>query len=120
MPRKTKYGRTTLIILGNFVGFLKNQALNIFKFLLNVFQSLRVFLGERPDVIITTGAGVAIAMCWWGRIFGRKVIFIEDWCVVDKPSLSGRLVYPVAHLFIIQWKQLQKYYPKAKFRGTLI
>jgi UDP-N-acetylglucosamine:LPS N-acetylglucosamine transferase len=100
--------------------FVKDPGRNLFRFLINVFQSLKVFLKERPDVIISTGAGVAIAMCLWGRIFGKKVIFIEDWCAVREPSFSGRLVYPIANLFIIQWKQLKKYYPKAKFGGTLI
>ena len=90
--------------------FVKDPGRNLFKFLINTLQSLKVLLREEPDVIISTGAGVAIAMCWWGRIFGKKVIFIEDWCVVDKPSLSGRMVYPIANLFIIQWEQLQKYY----------
>ena len=88
--------------------------------MIDVFQSLKLLFRERPDVIISTGAGVAIAMCWWGKVFGKKVIFIEDWCVVESPSLSGRLVCPISDLFIIQWKQLQKYYPKAKFRGALI
>lgn len=100
--------------------FVKDPGRNLFKFLINTLQSLKVFLREEPDVIISTGAGVAIAMCWWGRIFGKKVIFIEDWCVVEKPSFSGRLVYPIANLFIIQWEQLQKYYPKARFKGALI
>ena len=100
--------------------FVKDPGRNILTSLVNIFQSLKVFLKNRPDVIISTGAGVAIAMCWVGRIFGKKVIFIEDWCRVEKPSLSGRLVYPVANLFIIQWEQLQKYYPKAKFKGALL
>ncbi len=100
--------------------FVTDPKRNLLRFLINVFQSLKILLRERPDVIISTGAGVAIAMCWWGRIFGKKVIFIEDWCVVEKPSFSGRLVYPIANLFIIQWVQLQKYYPKARFKGALI
>ena len=98
--------------------FIKDPTRKFLSFLINVFQSLKIFLNESPDIIISTGAGVAIAMCWWGRIFGKKVIFIEDWCVVESPSFSGRLVYPVANLFIINWVQLQKYYPKAKFGGT--
>lgn len=100
--------------------FVKDPGRNLYRFLVNIFQSLKVFLMERPDVIISTGAGVAVAMCWWGRIFSKKVIFIEDWCVVEKPSFSGRLIYPIAHLFIIQWEQLQKYYTKARFKGGLI
>ena len=100
--------------------FIKDPGRNIFNFLVNTFQSLKVFLKEKPDIVISTGAGVAIAMCWWARLFGKKVIFIEDWCIVDKPSLSGKLVYPVANLFIVQWEQVRKYYPKAIFAGALI
>jgi len=100
--------------------FIKDPRRNFFCFLINIFQSLKVFLKENPDVVISTGAGVSIAICWWAKIFSRKVIFIEDWCVIEKPSYSGRLVYPIADLFIIQWEQLKKYYPKAKFNGGLI
>jgi beta-1,4-N-acetylglucosaminyltransferase len=100
--------------------FVLNPGRNIIKFLLNAVQSLGIFLKEKPDVVISTGAGVAIAMCWWARLFGRKVIFLEDWCVVKRPSLSGRLVYPAASLFIVQWESLLKYYPKAIFKGALL
>lgn len=100
--------------------FVKDPGRNLFRFLVNAFQSLKVFLNERPDVIISTGAGVAIAMCWWARLFGKKVIFIESWSRIERPSFTGRLVYPIANLFIVQWKSLLKYYPKAKFRGSLI
>ena len=95
--------------------FVNDPRRNILRFLVNAFQSLSVFLKEKPDVIISTGAGVAIAMCWWGRLFGKKVIFIESWSRIEKPSFAGRLVYPAANLFIVQWKQMQKYYSKAKF-----
>ncbi len=95
--------------------FVNDPRRNILKFLINAFQSLCLFLKEKPDVIISTGAGVAIAMCWWGRLFGKKVIFIESWSRIEKPSFAGRLVYPVADLFIVQWKQMQKYYSKTKF-----
>lgn len=100
--------------------FILDPGRNILKFFVNAVQSLKIFLKEKPDVVISTGAGVAIAMCWWARLFGKKVIFLEDWCVVEKPSLSGRLVYPVANLFIVQWENLLKYYPKSKFIGTLL
>jgi UDP-N-acetylglucosamine:LPS N-acetylglucosamine transferase len=99
--------------------FVKYPKRNIFNFLINILQSFKIFIAERPDVIISTGAGVAIAMCWLGRVFGKKVVFIESWCRIKQPSLTGRLVYPVANLFIIQWKQLQRYYPNAEYRGGL-
>lgn len=99
---------------------LKNPSRNIFYFVINFFQSFRIFLKEKPDVVISTGAGVALVTCFLGWIFRKKVIFIEDWCRVYKPSLSGRLIYPMAGLFIVQWEGLLKYYPKAVYRGSLV
>lgn len=92
---------------------------NPFLFILNIFQSLIVFLKARPDVVISTGAGVAIAMCYIAKLFGKKVIYVEDWCVVEHPSLTGRAVYPISDLFIIQRDYLKKFYPKAIFGGEL-
>jgi len=102
------------------VYFLKDPSRNPIAMFINIFQSFLVFLREKPDVIISTGAGVAVPTCYIGWFFRKKVIFIEDWCVVDKPSLSGRLVYPIAHLFLVQWKQLLKYYTKAVYKGSLV
>jgi beta-1,4-N-acetylglucosaminyltransferase len=100
--------------------FIKDPGRNAFNFILNIAQSLKIFVKEKPDLVISTGAGVAIAMCLWARVFGRKVIFIEDWCVVNKPSISGRIMYHFANLFIIQWEELKRFYPKAKFGGSLL
>lgn len=88
-------------------------------FLRNIFESLYIFLRTRPDVVISTGAGVAIAMCYISKMFRRKVVYIEDWCIVEQPSVTGRVVYPIADLFIIQREHLKKFYPKAVFGGEL-
>lgn len=88
-------------------------------FLVNILQSLIIFLKTRPDVVISTGAGVAIAMCYIAKMFRKKVIYVEDWCIVENPSFTGRAVYPISDLFIVQRKDLRKFYPKAVFGGEL-
>ena len=92
---------------------------NPFFFILNIFQSLIAFLKTWPDVVISTGAGVAIAMCYIAKLFGKKVIYIEDWCIVRRPSVTGKAIYPISDLFIIQRDYLKKFYPKAIFGGEL-
>jgi UDP-N-acetylglucosamine:LPS N-acetylglucosamine transferase len=101
------------------VYFVKDPSRNPLDAIINFFQSLYILLKERPDVIITTGAGVAVATCYLAKLFGKKTIFVESFCRVEKPSLSGRLVYPIADLFIVQWKQLLKFYPKAEYGGQI-
>ena len=66
-------------------------------FILNIFQSLSLFIRTKPDVIISTGAGVAIAMCYIAKFFGRKIVFYP------KPALSeclGMTVNPLYFFYV--------------------
>jgi len=86
---------------------------------INIIQSLKIFLVEKPDVIITTGAGIALAMCYIARLLYRKIIYIECSAQVTIPSLFGRLVHPIADLIIVQWRNMLKYYKNASY-GKLV
>jgi glycosyltransferase involved in cell wall biosynthesis len=91
----------------------------VFKFTFNIFKSIFLFLKYRPQVIITTGAHTAVPMCYIGWLFRRKIIFIESFAKRTSPTLSGRLVYPIATTFIVQWETMKKYYSKAKYWGWI-
>jgi len=91
----------------------------IFKFLYNVCKSFYLFIKYRPDVIVTTGAHTSVPMCYIGKLFCKKIIFIESFAKRTSPTLSGRLVYPIASIFIVQWKTMLKFYPKAKYFGGI-
>ncbi|RBP58218.1 oligosaccharide biosynthesis protein Alg14 [Alkalibaculum bacchi] len=91
----------------------------IFKFIANFFKSVFLFLQYRPDCIITTGAHTAVPMCYIAKLFGKKIIFIESFAKTSSPNLSGKLVYPIADLFIVQWESMLKYYPKAVYGGSI-
>lgn len=92
---------------------------NPIMFAINIVQSLYVFLKRRPDVVVSTGAGVAVAMCYIAKLFGKQVVYVEDWCIIENPSVTGKLVYPISDLFIIQRPHLRKYYPQAVDGGEL-
>lgn len=91
----------------------------IFKFSFNVLKSFYLFFKYRPNVIITTGAHTAVPMCYIGRLFGKKIIFIESYAKRTSPTLSGRLVYPIATTFVVQWETMLEFYPKAKYWGGI-
>lgn len=101
------------------VCFVQRPARNPLFFLLNFFQSLSVFLKEKPDLIVSTGADAALSACWIARLLGKKIVFIESFCRPFKPGWTGKLVYPIADLFIVQWKQVQKHYPKSVYAGAI-
>lgn len=85
----------------------------------NTFQSLFVFLKERPDIIIANGGGFVVPFCYIAKLFRRKIIFIESFSRVEEPSWSGRLLHPLSNIFIVQWKPLLKFYKKAVYGGAI-
>lgn len=112
---KSKYKDVHFFIAGT-----KNQKLLYpFKFIANGFLSLYYFLKYRPDVIISTGTHSTVIMCYLGFIFRKKVIWIETFANSQSRSLSGRLVYPIATHFLVQWESMLKLYPKAVYKGSV-
>lgn len=91
----------------------------IFKFLANCFKSLFLYFKIRPKVIITTGTHTAVPMCYLGRLFGSKVVFIETFANSKTKTLSGKLVYPIANVFLVQWEEMLELYPKAIYKGGI-
>lgn len=90
-----------------------------FHFMTISFEALKILHAEKPDVIISTGALVTFPFCVIGKIIGKKVIYIESFARIDNPSLTGRLVYHFADLFLVQWEELLSYYPKATYIGGI-
>ena len=93
---------------------------NIINLILNFFLAIRVLLKEKPDVIISTGAAVCVPFFYLGRLLGIRTIYIESFSRVTELSLSGKLVYPITTEFIVQWNELTKKYPRARFKGQII
>ena len=90
-----------------------------FKLLANCFISLFYYLKYRPDYIITTGVHTAGPMCCIGKIFGSKIIYIETFANMVSKTSTGKLLYPIADLFVVQWEDMLKLYPKAKYWGCI-
>lgn len=90
-----------------------------FKFIYNCFKSLILYLKIRPKYIVSTGTHTAVPMCYLGKLFGSKIIFIETFANRNSKTLSGRLVYPISDLFIVQWEEMLELYPKAVYGGAI-
>lgn len=99
--------------------YRKNKATFYLGFLVMFFEQLPIFLKEKPDVVITTGAGVAIPTCVIAKLFHKKVIYIESIARIHTPNRTGKLIYKFADLFIVQWESLLTYYPKAVYGGWI-
>lgn len=89
------------------------------RFLKLMFAAGKIMLRERPDFIVTTGALISFPFCVYAKLMKAKVIYIETFARVNDRSLTGRLVYPIADLFLVQWESLLELYPKAKYVGGI-
>ena len=97
----------------------RKEVLFIFKFFYLFIISFFILLKEKPNVIISTGALSSFPVCLLGKVFNCKIIYIESFARCDKPSLTGKLVYKFADLFIVQWNDLLKFYPNAICGGGI-
>ena len=91
----------------------------IFRMIGNSLKTLKILISERPDAVISTGALATIPMCLFGKIFGKKIIFIESFAKVNSQTLTGKLVYKFADQFYVQWDEMKKFYPNAICKGGI-
>lgn len=97
----------------------KERILFYLRFMWTALQQLYIFIKERPDVVITTGAGVAFPTCIYAHIFQRKIIYIESFARMKSLNVTGQKIYPYADLFVVQWSELLKIAPKAVYGGWI-
>ena len=93
---------------------------NIKNLIKNTFLAYKVLKKEKPDLIISSGAAVAVPFFYVGKfLFGAKVVYIEVFDRIDKPTMSGKLVHPIADLFIVEWEEMKNVYSKAINLGSI-
>lgn len=91
----------------------------LWRFLKLMIASGKIMYREKPDAVVTTGALIAVPFCVYAKLMGAKVVYLETFARVNNRSLTGRLVYPLADLFLVQWESLLELYPKARYVGGI-
>jgi len=89
-------------------------------FFVNLWEAYRIIRKERPDLILSTGAGPAVPFALVGKLFRIPNVFVEISAQVTEPSLTGRIMYRLADRFFYQWKSLERHFPKATYGGPLL
>ena len=92
---------------------------NIWNLIRNTFLAIKVLHKEKPDIIISSGAAVAVPFFYLGKLRGAKTVYIEVFDRIDKSTLTGKLVHPVTDKFIVQWDEMEKVYKNSINLGSI-
>ena len=90
----------------------------IFKPVKNIIQSFKILFKERPNIIITTGAGTSFGSWLWGKIFA-KTIFIESIARTSEPSTFGKVFGSKSDVVFVQWENMLSHYKNSIYGGLI-
>jgi beta-1,4-N-acetylglucosaminyltransferase len=85
----------------------------------NLRLAWRLIRRQRPDVILSTGAALAVPFFVVGKLHGARLVYVESLTRTHRLSLAGRLVYPLADAFFVQWPEAARR-RRARFAGRLL
>lgn len=86
----------------------------------NLVLAVRTLVGWRPDVVVSTGAGVAVPFFVIARVLRIRTLYVEVFDRIDQRTLTGRMVYPMTDRFCLQWEQQRKGYPEGVVVGRAL
>ena len=115
------YGDAKTLLRDERVYFAKRQRPRRLRNVITNFVFAWRLIGRlRPKALLTTGAQIAVPMAWAARFRGVRVVFVESATRIHKPSLSCRLIAPIADRIYVQWPELLRALPRARYAGNVV
>jgi glycosyltransferase involved in cell wall biosynthesis len=109
---------TSSLLRGQEVHFAHGPTCRSLKnFLRNLVLAWRIVGEVRPSAVVTTGAALGVPFAWIARLRGGAVVIFVEIFGVGRPTLSCRLVRPVADRVYVQWPELTSVIPGATYVG---
>lgn len=93
---------------------------NVPNLLRNLLLAHRLLRRQRPDMILTTGSGVAAPFVWLARLRGIPTVFVESITRITEISLTARISKPFATKLLVQWPELVEKYPGTEYHGRIV
>ena len=86
----------------------------------NFALAVRLLRADHPDLVVSTGAGVALPFFVFARVLRIPTAYIEVYDRIDTPTLTARLCRPFTTLLCVQWEEQRSFFPKAHVIGPLL
>ncbi len=93
---------------------------NVPNLLRNLWLAQKLLRKLKPDMILTTGSGVAAPFIWLARLYGIPSVFVESITRITEISLTGRISKPFATKLLVQWPELVSKYPGSEYHGRIV
>lgn len=94
-------------------------ARNIWNLWRNLWLAARTVRSFDPDVILSTGAALAVPFFLVGRLRRRRLVYVESFTRVSQLGMSGRMVYPLVDAFFVQWQKAGRT-RRALYAGSIV
>ncbi len=92
---------------------------NIPNLLRNLRLAYRTLRTERPDVVMSSGAGVGLPFIWLGRLMGSRTVYLEVLDRFETATLNAKLCHPASELFLIQLPEQESWFKSSTFVGPV-
>ncbi|QLL32189.1 hypothetical protein HG536_0C03570 [Torulaspora globosa] len=99
----------------------------IIKSLAIIFKVSRAMRGK-PRLVLLNGPGTCCVIAAWFKVIEwldlfqpcSNIVYVESLARITSLSLTGRILYWIADLFIVQWEELCLTHPRARYYGLLV
>ena len=86
----------------------------------NLRLAERLFSDITPDLVVSTGAGIAVPFFLSARRRSIPTLYLEVYDRIDSATLTGRLCRPLASAFCVQWEEQLELYPGSELVGPVL
>lgn len=80
----------------------------------NIGAAWRAVKAERPQLVVSTGAGSMIFAVLFAKLRGARFVLIESFARFEAPSLFGRITHRFADRVVVQSERLLQTWPDAE------
>jgi UDP-N-acetylglucosamine:LPS N-acetylglucosamine transferase len=94
---------------------------NPIRLLVASFRILDILVEERPSIVISTGAEIALPALILARALGMKTVFLESASRTRDLSRTGKILLGKVDHFLVQWPRLvERYGKEVEYQGRLL